>query len=585
MAPAAAIALAYSNTFHVPFLFDDIPSILGNASLRHLAPLPGPLLPPDATSLSGRPLPNLTFALNYAVGGTHVAGYHAVNLLIHLFCAWVLFDLVRRTLLLPRLRERYGADAAFLGAAAALVWALHPLVTESVTYLIQRVESLAALFYLLTLYCMVRASAGGRRAWEAAAVASCFLGMATKEVAATAPLAALLLDRTFIAGSFARALRARRGFYLCLAGTWLLLLALVADTGWSRAGTAGFGGGASASSYWLAQFQAVARYLRLSAWPSGLTFDYGTAALKEPATSLACAFLVVPVVILVAVAVFRKPMVGFLGALPFLVLAPTCVVPVVTQTIAEHRMYLPLASEVVLVVVAAHALAGRRALVGLMGVALLLGVLTFQRNLDYRSEKSLWADTVAKAPSNARAHCALGIALLSDPGGKPEALSELWKALELEPRYPLAETELGIALKVPPGDTAEATEHFRNALRMDPGFALAHFQLGLSLAEAGQTSAAIEELGTAARLEPGNADAHNNLGVALCVAGRLPEGILEMRTALRIRPDFATAHFDLGCALEQLGRHAEAASEFEAVLALKRGDPAALQMLGRTRGR
>ncbi len=580
---ALAVAAAYRTSFSVPFLFDDIPSILENRSIRHLVAFPGPLEPSSATSLSGRPLPNLSFALNYALGGTQVAGYHALNLLIHVLCAWALFGLVRRTLLLPALRARFGGDAVLLAATAAFVWALHPLATESVTYLVQRVESMAALFYLTTLYCLVRSAGGARRAWETAAVLCCLFGMATKEVVATLPLAALLFDRTFLTGSFSQALRERRGFYVSLACTWLLLLFLVASTGWSRAGTAGFGSGAPLSAYWIAQFQALARYLRLSVWPDGLTFDYGTAALKAPAASLASAFLVIPIVITVAVALVRRPRVGFLAALPFIVLAPTCVVPVVTQTIAEHRVYLPLASEVVLAVIAAHTVGGRRALVGLLGAAVFLGFLTFERNRDYRSETEIWRDTVHKAPMNARAHCALGLALLTGRGQGAAAAEEFRKALALESHYPLAETELGIALSESPERGAEAIGHFRAAIRMDPSFALAHFQLGLSLAKSGQTLDAIEELRRAEALDPANADTHNNLGVALCVAGRLSDGIEEMRAALRIRPGFATAHFDLGCALEQSGRHAEAAREFETVLAIRPGDEAATQMLARSR--
>lgn len=575
----------YRNSLPTPFLFDDIPSILGNPSLRSLTPLYAPLLPPPATSLTGRPVANLSFALNYAVGGTEVAGYHAANLLIHVLCAWVLFGLVRRTLLLPSLRERFGADSLYIATAAAVVWAVHPLATEAVTYVIQRVESLVSLFYLLTLYGLVRSTQSNRRAWESASIVACLLGMATKEVMATAPLAALLLDRTFLAGSFAKAIRERLGYYMGLATTWFLLAILVGSTGWSRAGTAGFGGGTPLAAYWTAQFQALARYLELSVWPGSLTFDYGTAALRSPGVSFACAFVIVPLVAAVGVALVRRPALGFLGGFPLLVLAPTCVVPVITQTVAEHRMYLPLAAVVVLAIVVAYSLAGRWAFAGIAAAAVALGVATERRNEDYRSEAAIWGDTVLKAPSNARAHCALGIALLSNQGSNAVAVAELRKAVELEPYYPLAETELGIALKASPGNASEAIVHFRNALRMDPGYALAHFQLGLSLAESGQSDGAIEELGTAARLDPKNAEAHNNLGVALCVAGRLPEGIAEMRTALRLRPDFEPAHFDLGCALEQLGRHGEAASEFEAALALKAGDPAALQMLRRSRGK
>ena len=159
----------------------------------------------------------------------------------------------------------------------ALLWSLHPLQVEAVTYVIQRVESLMALFFLLVFYCFIRSVDSPRaRWWQAGAVAPCVLGAATKEVTAVAPVLLLFYDRAFVAGSFREAWRRRRGWYGALAATWLLQAGLVASAGWNRNGTSGFDVGISPVAYWLTQFEAVSRYLWLSVWPHPLIFEYGT---------------------------------------------------------------------------------------------------------------------------------------------------------------------------------------------------------------------------------------------------------------------------------------------------------------------
>src|SRR5271170_509528 len=149
----AAGLLAYRKSYGGPFVFDDPPSILYNATIRHLWPFWSVLRPPhgEGITVGGRPVLNLSLAVNYAISGTRVWSYHALNLLIHILAGLTLFGIVRRTL------ERVGSgDLArpyLLGLAITLLWILHPLQTESVTYVVQRAESLMGLFYLLTLYC------------------------------------------------------------------------------------------------------------------------------------------------------------------------------------------------------------------------------------------------------------------------------------------------------------------------------------------------------------------------------------------------------------------------------------------------
>ncbi|MES1167228.1 MAG: hypothetical protein ABUL68_04430, partial [Pseudomonadota bacterium] len=217
---------AYFNSFSVPFIFDDAASIAQNSTIRHLSQLGNVLSGPPwgALTVNGRPLLNLTLALNYALGGLAVGGYHGVNLAIHILAGLTLFGIVRRTLQQARLAGRFGEAALPLALCVALIWTLHPLQTEAVTYVVQRAESQMGLLYLLTLYAFIRGAASARpEKWYALSVLCCALGMMAKEVMVSAPLMVLLYDRTFVAGSFGRAWRERWRWYGGLAATWLVL--------------------------------------------------------------------------------------------------------------------------------------------------------------------------------------------------------------------------------------------------------------------------------------------------------------------------------------------------------------------------
>jgi tetratricopeptide (TPR) repeat protein len=564
--------LAYGNSLRAPFVFDDGPAILSNASIRGLWPAWGLLSPPSGTTLSGRPVANLTFAVNYAMGADDPSGYHAFNLAIHILAGLALFGVVRRTLLLPILSGRFGRDAFPLALAIALLWVLHPLNTEAVTYIVQRVESLMGLFYLLTMYCFIRSvESQGPVRWQICTVAACLLGMATKEVMATAPLMILLFDRTFVAGNFRDAWRRRGRLYLCLAATWVPLGLLVSGTHWSRHGSAGFNGSVEPVSYWLTQFEAISRYLWLSVWPRRLVFDYGPYLIGSPGEAFSYAPAVAALFALTVVGLWRRPALGFLGAWFLAVLAPTSIVPVATQTMAEHRMYLPVAAVITIVVLGIYAIAGsgRLCWVAYASLALGLGIATARRNGVYGSELTLWGDTVAKRPDNPRARCSLGFALSSVPGKLPQAISEYETAIRIHPNYSEAYNDLGIALQGMPGRSNDAIQSFEEAVRIRPDFAEANNNLGMVLAQAGRVPEAIQHYQEALRTRPDYPEAACNLGSLLCGIGRVPDGIQLLETAIRMKPDYARAIFFLGNALAQSGRIPEAIEHYKEALRIR----------------
>ncbi len=596
-----AVLLAYANTRRVPFFFDDRAAIVENATIREWSTA---LFPPTDSGLGvrGRPLINLSLAANYALGGLDVRGYHAANLAFHAGAALLLFGIVRRTLRGARWRDQFGTDADGLALAASLVWAVHPLLTESVTCVIQRTESLSSLFYLFTLYGFVRAAEpSAPRWWYGISVAACAVGVMAKEILATAPVLVLLYDAICVSDGFAAAWRARRGYYLALMGTWAPLALLIVGAQ-GRGGTVGFDVGMSAWKYALTQCWAVVHYLRLAivSWP--LVVDYGVDVVTSPAAVWPQALLLSVLVGASAVAVVRRSAAGFLGAWFFVILGPSSsVLPLTTQTIAEHRMYLPLAAVVVLAVFGVYRWLGRGALVGFGGVAVALGIATFLRNEDYRSEIAIWTQTVAHRPGNPRAHYNLAVALLAEnrvaeaepelrtavrlsPGytdahvslgqllvnlQRPaEAVVELEAALQLRSNSFPAHVNLGTAL-VATGRAAEALPHYQEAVRLQPTSALAQFGLGSTLAGLGRLREAIALLTEAVRLDPQNAAAQLNLGGALATLGDPQAALPHFEAAVQLRPQAPEVHFNFGLLLAQLGQVDRAVAEFQRTLELR----------------
>lgn len=581
----AAVALAYRNSLPAPFLFDDLGAVIDNPTIRHLGSV-GVLVPPtDGSTSTGRPIVNLSFALNYAISGDHVWSYHALNVAIHALAALALMGLVRRTLTAPALRERFGTAAPSLAFVTALLWAMHPLQTETVDCIAQRTESLCALWYLLTLLCFVRGAepsgnAAGRHptVWFSLSLLSCLLGMATKEVMVSAPLLVLLYDRTFHSGSFMAAWGRRRRYYLMLAGTWALLAGLVFGGRGSRGVAAGFGLGVSWWSYLLKQCEALALYLKLSCWPHPLVLDYGTAVVDTAATVWWQGGLVLGLLAGTGWALRRKPVFGFAGASFFLILAPSSsFVPLVTQTMAEHRMYLPLAGLLALVVGSAYCWIGPRLSGVLAAAAIALGATTIARNHDYLNPLRIWADTVAKCPQNARAHNNLAWALQAL--GKPaEANTHFARAIALSPGYVSAHYNWGVAL-LDQKRTGDAITQFEAALRLAPAHADAYANLGNALMQVQRAAEAVPCYEQALRLRPG-ADVHYDLGVALVALGRGLEAVGHFRAALQWDPALAEAHYQLARLADEADRPAEAEREYLATLHLVPAHEAAHRQLG-----
>jgi Flp pilus assembly protein TadD len=539
----AAGLFAYGNALKGAFVMDDRMAILSNPTIRTLS---AALSPPAKSPVTGRPLVNLSLALNYATGGLNVTSYHLFNLTFHILAALVLFGIVRRALAAPALGERYREGATGIAASVSLLWVVHPLTSECIDYTIQRTELLMGFFFLLTFYAAIRGFEQPKKwGWFAAAVAAFALGLGCKEVIVVAPVVLLVFDRLFWSKSVREALRRHRALYLGFVGV-VVFFVLVAGTRLRHAFT-GLGRRMSPWDYALTQLGVIVHYLRLAIWPHPLVADYGDWPVATSVTTVLPSLVIVAALVALTLwGLARRAPLAFLGVWFFAILAPTSSFrPIAVEIAAERRMYLPLAAVVVLAVLGIQALlrwleAPRAAAWATVAViALILILVTVRRNQDYRTELSFWSDAIAKRPDNARARMWLGNNL-GTAGRNAEALVHLSEAVRIQPGNSNAQNSLGAAL-AREGRTDEAIARYREAIRLDSGNSRAHNNLGSILALQDKIDEAVEHFRRAVKSDPGYASAHNNLASALVRQGLTIEAIEHFETALRLQPDFPSA--------------------------------------------
>jgi tetratricopeptide (TPR) repeat protein len=591
---AAAVWVVYGPALDAPFLFDDVGSIAKNESIKKLWPLAGesggfgPLTPPPYFSIAGRPLVNLTLAINYHFGQLDPRYYHLFNILVHFLSAVLLAAIVRRTLCLDCFGGRFDSAAGPLALAVALVWALHPLQTEAVVYVTQRTELLMGFFYLATLYGSLHywtaESSAGRGTWLIVATIACMAGMACKEVMVSAPLVVLLFDRAFVSGSLGRAMRNSWPLYVGLALGWCVLAAL--NYNGPRSSDAGFHLGVAAQAWWFTQAKVLLMYLKLAIWPWPLVIHYEMPYLESIAVAWPYLLPVALLAVATLVLLWRNRPAGYLAASAWLILSPTLVVPITTEVAAERRMYLPLAALVALVVVGgcyllqrlAGAVAGDRSIantrrwpVGATVAAALcwalpLSAVSVRRVEAYQDNVTIWSDAAAIQPENTVVRTNLGLALF-DAGEALGAIDQFQRVLTIK-NDPEAHTNLGrILLKS--GRAPEAVEHYQAVVLLKPAAAESHYNLGIALLQGGRLHDAVDECAKAVHLKPDSAEAQYNLGVTLLSAGRALEAIPRFQEALRLRPNYVEAMLGLGNALYEVGRTQEAVDQFEQAVRLE----------------
>ena len=563
-----AACAVYGPSLNAPFTFDDEASIVENKSIKQLWPLiddaqhPGPLNLRTQNPTAGRPLVNLSFALNYEFENLSPLGYRAFNLILHILSTLLMFAIVRRLLRLDFFARRFDDASSPLAFMAALLWMVHPLQTDSVMYVTQRTELSVGFFYLATLYCSLRywdsATIGNLVRWLLLATLSCFAGMACKEVMVTAPVVVLLFERTFIASTFRRAWIRSWPLYLGLFASWGLLVAL----NWNgpRSNSAGFHLELSAYIWWFTQVKVLWMYLKLACWPWPLRIHYHLPYLNTFSAAWPWLMASLVLVTVTSILLWRRWSLGYAFAWIILILSPTLIVPILTEVAAERRMYLPLAAFVTLFVAGGFTVLQKMQSLGAVSTGrsadsrwpttticvisclLAIGgsVVAARRAAVYQHEVGLWAESVAQDPEDVVAQYNMGHAPVKTASKEriKESINYFQNAVQLEPKYTEAYNNLGNAL-METGQLLEAIANYRQAVELQPDFATAQYNLAAALAEAGDWNEAIGHYQQAIRLLPDWADAHYNLGRALAKSGRRSEAIVQFQQTLDAKSDYA----------------------------------------------
>jgi hypothetical protein len=524
---AAVGLLVYSNTFHAPFQLDDVDLIAKNPVVKDLGsfmPFSGPGL--DETA-SRRYVGYLSFALNYRLNGTDPWGYHLINLFVHVMNALLVYLLVSLMFMTPFLRgSLLAGQARHIALLSGLFFVSHPLQTEAVTYVFQRLASLAAFFCLLSLasYAGSRLSDDPRRRYAllALSLASAVLAMKTKENAFTLPLVITLYEFLFFTRPGPRAAGATDtgtfgGRVLRLAPFLLAMFIIplsISGTGRPlgevvESASRGYAG-ISRWDYLCTQLRVVVTYVRLLFLPVNQNVDYDYplyGSLLNPPVLLSALFIfsLIGLSIWLIVRSGRTcpgcRVIAFGVFWFFITLSVESGVIPIPMLINEYRVYLPSAGAFMAMTAGAFMLLpvkggeGRvrtAALLLLMTPAVLLPAAAYVRNETWRSRISLWEDAVAGAPEKLRPHVNLGLAYY-DAGRTEEAIGQYLAAFRLRPQSLKVHINLGLAY-FDAGRMEKAVRHYRAALRLDPDSVQVLNNLGLAYREMGLYEKAEEYL-------------------------------------------------------------------------------------------
>ena len=524
------IFFIYSGSLHGPFIFDDHLVIKKNPNIRlHEITINGLKLAAIEQPLKGRPLTYISFALNYRLHEYRVFGYHFVNVAIHIVAGIFLYLFVKTALGSPALHDRYvrHREIAFF---AALIWLVHPVAVQSVAYIWQRANSMAAMFYIMSLFLYARArlseTANTRWVLAAGSAISGLLALGTKEIAATLPAVIFLYEWFFHQNLSTNWLKRHSGILLvviiALIGISLAFLgtnpvdAILHGYGWR---------GFTLTERVMTEWRVVWLYLSLLIFPhpSRLNldrdFELSVSLWDPPSTVIALLGLIGLLVLAIVIArkhrLISFTILWFLGTL----VIESSVIPV--EIIFEHRTYLPFMLPCVLVVIAIYRFIKPQylrlgILVGLVAVG---SFWTYQRAQVWGDEIALWRDTVEKSPGKVRPRFALSEALVRQ-GKFEKSIPPLKEALRIYPHVAQTHYRLGVSLALV-DKTDEALEHLSQAVKLNPKMMSARRNLGAVLFSKGRVYEAITHLSAAARLSPENASIRRDLGIAMAGSGCL----------------------------------------------------------------
>ena len=578
---------AYSNTFKASWHFDDFPNITENKAL-HLNQLDTAAIvntfyahPSSKTKQLYRPIACLTFGLNWYWGQESVRGYHVVNTAIHIFAAFWVYLIIINLFQTPRLAGCYTGNERFIALLGAALWILNPIHTQAVTYIVQRMTSLAAMFYLLSLYAYVKGRLTPFASAKVMFFALCSVGFliafGSKENAITLPLALLLVEVVFFrsAGFF----KQKNNFYLI--GIVLAVVALILGSviflsqdpfsilnGYK---TRLF----TPTQRLLTEPRIIVFYLSQIFYPipNRLSIEHDvniSTSLFQPWTTLPAILLIALLIGIGCLQINKRPLFAFAIFFYFLNhLVESTIIPL--ELVFEHRNYLPSAFLFFPIAAALKSLLDHYAdrktmrLVLIAFITLLLAGLgsgTYIRNMAWASEISLWEDAHKKAPGRARPLNTLAKYYYRMKGRSAEAAALYRKALYLQDASPKKSQAISLTgighYYYTARAYAEVIALCERALMLAPGFEAARFNMVLALMQMGRWQEASQHLDRLILHQKDHRIYLRFKGLILLNLGKPKEALLYLRKVLRLNPLDKTGLEYIGRAFQLMQRYVQA---------------------------
>jgi protein O-mannosyl-transferase len=627
----AVILLAiYGNSFDCSWHFDDEPNITDNPNL-HMTKLSwdqiNRALKSDRNNPHSfyRPVACLSFALNHYFGGLDVFGYHLVNLFIHFLSFVFLFLFIFNTLQLPSLRERYSANAYAVALLATVLWAINPIQTQAVTYIVQRMASLAAMFYIMSMYFYLKARTAdqtkNRIAFFAFCALSFLLALGSKENAAMLPMSLFLYEAIVIQEDTKAFFRRNMKWFILTCG-FILLVGIIYF--YTKEGAAfSFLKGYEKRPFTLTerlltQPRIIIFYVSLLLYPltSRLNIAHSfelSRSLFEPITTFFSMAAILFSIVFAFYVVRKKPLMSFCILFFFLNhVIESSIFPL--ELVYEHRNYIPsmpffLPFAIVLIALLKRYESKKTMKYSLaVFIAFLLagfGHATYLRNFDWKTPGTLWGDSVQKSPGMMRTHHNFGrhyqnrgdlrTALKiyqqaltktatnrkdeafithynigkawADLNDYVQAESHFQQAINFNPSYIPAYNNLAAAYELQ-GKKDLAYENLLKAFRIDPYAPFLNYNLGLHYLKTGRPAEAIQHLERTVSSDPHNFNAILCLAIAHKQEGRLGRASVLFRKALHKNPQDLNVHLHLAEVYQNAGHPTLALKEAERALDL-----------------
>lgn len=576
--------IVYINSFSNSFQYDDQVTIEYNRDIRTLGNIPhffvkpklltAIILPQEAGHY--RPFVITSYAINYAIGALNPAGYHIVNLALHVGSAFLIFLIVQAMLTsaMPGSGEAGEGRLGLAAVSASLIFLVHPFNSEAVNYITARSSVMSGLFYLLGFYCWVRFREAGAVRFYTASLLAFAAGMLSKEVAITLPIVFFLYDLYFkdIRSSGVRPPGSVPGFlfnwhtYVPYIPFVLLVAAPYLYMRMTSFGRVLPHFKRDMGTQIFSQLPVLIKHLQMFLIPTPLTVfhhvELYTGFWLFPVLSSA---LIILIYLAVAMFLFRTSMhhwrvLSFFLVWFFIVLLPVIVIPL-NAMFQENRGYLAVMSFTVVAGVSIEELRRKRgwrqAVLVLAALSTVYSVVTLHRNTVWKDELSLWSDAVKKAPLSPEVYTALGFAY-RNAGLYPQAVGASEKALTLggEGNY-FAHENLGMVYMAQERWTM-AAEELEKAVQGNSYKAQNHFNLGIVYDKLEKPDLAEKEYKEALRLDQDYYRPYVKLGILYSRDGRIEEAIQTFSRALSVSPEQLLPRFFLGTLLEGTGRKEEA---------------------------